>query len=83
MRNLSERAQEAKDKKAAIGPDVDLSSFTAETVRHDYVEDLKKLPEKDRLRMIDAGIDANGREYAPRDGVEKGLSQLDVHTAGD
>ncbi|MGE5856140.1 MAG: SufD family Fe-S cluster assembly protein, partial [Syntrophaceae bacterium] len=58
MRNLSERAQEAKDKKAAIGPDVDLSTFTAETVRHDYVHDLKKLPEKDRLRMIQAGIDA-------------------------
>ena len=50
MRNLSERAQEAKDKKAAIGPDVDLSSFTAEPVQHDYVEDLRKIPEADRLR---------------------------------
>ena len=58
MRDLSERAQEAKDKKAAIGPDMDLATFTAEPVRHDYVEDLKKLPEKDRLRMIQAGIDA-------------------------
>ena len=42
MRNLSERAQKAKDKKAAIGPDVDLATFTAEPVRHDYVEDLTR-----------------------------------------
>jgi Fe-S cluster assembly scaffold protein SufB len=57
MRNLTDRAREAKDKKAAIGPDVDLATFTAEPVRHDYVKDLKTLPVVDRERLIQAGID--------------------------
>jgi len=59
MRNLTDKAREAKDKKAAIGPDVDLATFTAEPVRHDYVKDLKTLPVLDRDRLIQAGIDTS------------------------
>jgi len=59
MRNLTEKAREAKDKKAAIGPDVDLATFTAEPVKHDYVKDLKTLPVVDQGRLIQAGIDTS------------------------
>jgi len=59
MRNLTDKARQAKDKKAAIGPDVDLATFTAEPVAHDYVKDLKKLPVLDQNRLIQAGIDTS------------------------
>lgn len=59
MRNLTDKAREAKDKKAAIGPDVDLAAFTAEPVKHDYVKDLKMLPVVDQNRLIQAGIDTS------------------------
>jgi len=64
MRNLTDKAREAKDKKAAIGPDVDLATFTAEPVKHDYVKDLKTLPVVDRDRLIQAGIDASENSRA-------------------
>ncbi len=59
MRDLNEKAAGAKEKKAALGPDIDLASFTAEPVSHDYVEDLNKLPDEDRKRMIQAGVDSS------------------------
>ena len=59
MPDLKEKAREAKDKKAAIGPDVDLASFTAEPVAHEYVKDLKTLPVIDRNRLVQAGIDTS------------------------
>ncbi len=58
MRDLNEKAEAAKEKKAAIGPDIDLSTFTAEPVAHGYMEDLTKLEDEDRKRMIQAGVDA-------------------------
>jgi hypothetical protein len=56
---MDEKAKQAKEKKAAIGPDIDLSSFTADMTDHTYLPDLTKLPEADRLRIIQAGVDAS------------------------
>ena len=53
-----EKAAQAKDKKAAIGPDIDLSSFTADPIEHAYLNDLAKLPAIDQQRIIQAGVDA-------------------------
>jgi uncharacterized protein len=64
MPDLNERALQAKDKKAAIGPDVDLSTFTAAPVKHDYVSDLKTLPMIDKERFIQAGVDAEEKGRA-------------------
>ena len=58
MRGLEEKAKTAKEKKAALGPDIDLSTFTAEPVKHDALTDLAKLPDEDKLQMIKAGIDS-------------------------
>jgi Fe-S cluster assembly scaffold protein SufB len=55
---IDEKAAQAKDKKAAIGPDIDLSSFTADPVEHAYLNDLTKLPAIDQQRIIQAGVDA-------------------------
>lgn len=58
MRELDEKALQAKEKKAALGPDMDLSTFTAEPVPHPYMDDLKNLPMADQKRMLEAGVDA-------------------------
>ena len=58
MRGLEEKAKTAKEKKAALGPDIDLSTFTAEPVKHDALTDLAKLPDEDKLQMIKPGIDS-------------------------
>ncbi len=65
MRDIDEKARKARDKKAALGPDVDLSAFTADPVKHPVLESLGQLSEEDRRQMIKAGIDA---EEAGRSG---------------
>jgi len=58
MHDLNERATQAKDKKAALGPDIDLGTFTDEPVSHSYIEDLSKLQEEDKQQILQAGVDA-------------------------
>ncbi len=62
MRNLEEKARQAKEKKAALGLDIDLDAFQSDPVPHDYLEDLGALSEADKQQMILAGIDAMERE---------------------
>jgi Fe-S cluster assembly scaffold protein SufB len=57
MRGLDEKALEAKEKKAGLGQDIDLSAYESESVPHDYVEDIGTLSEADKKRMILAGVD--------------------------
>ncbi|MBM4270699.1 MAG: SufD family Fe-S cluster assembly protein [Deltaproteobacteria bacterium] len=92
MRDLNEKATQAKDKKAVLGPDIDLDAFTADPVAHSYVEDLTKLPEKDRKRILQSGVDASeeGRSgtYFQKDTAivhadshQKGLEVLPIKQA--
>ncbi len=62
MRDLEEKALQAKDKKAKLGVDIDLDAYTSETVKHEYLDDLGRLSESDRERMILAGVDAEERD---------------------
>jgi len=62
MRDLDEKARQAKEKKASLGADIDLDAYQTEAVAHDYVEDLGTLPEADKNRMILAGVDAEERD---------------------
>ncbi|NVL90404.1 MAG: SufD family Fe-S cluster assembly protein [Desulfobacterales bacterium] len=62
MRDLDEKALQAKEKKAAIGPDIDLDSYRSEPVPHDYLEDIGALSEADKKQMILAGVDAKEME---------------------
>jgi Fe-S cluster assembly scaffold protein SufB len=61
MRDLDAKAVQAKDKKAAFGQDIDLDSFQAEHVGHNYIEDLRTLPDSDKDRMLLAGVDLDGK----------------------
>ena len=59
MRDLEKKAREAKGKKAALGPDVDLDSFDVQTTAHERVRDLTQVGEQDRIRMLQAGVDVS------------------------
>lgn len=59
MRDLDEKAVQAIEKKAALGPDIDLDAFDVAPVPHGYVEDLAALPSQDQQRMILAGVDTS------------------------
>lgn len=61
MRDLDERAVQAKEKKASFGQDIDLESFHPKHVPHNYIQDLRTLPEADKGRMLQAGLDVNGQ----------------------
>ena len=43
---LRRRAQQALNKKASLGEEIDLDKFVAEGKEHPYLEKLEELPEK-------------------------------------
>lgn len=61
---LREAALAAVDKKAAIGPDIDLNEFDDAPVPHSYLqdEDLCAVPEVDQERLIMAGLDVTKKD---------------------
>jgi len=62
MREIDRRATDARDKKAKIGSDIDLDSYTVESPVHEQVEDLNMLPEGDKELLISAGVDTSEKE---------------------
>lgn len=79
MRDIDEKALKAKEKKAALGPDVDLTTFTAEPVDHPYMQDLTKMPEEDRLRLIQTGVDVK-EEIRSGTYIQKDTAVLHAHS---
>ncbi len=63
-RQLKEKAEKARGKKAAIGPDIDLDEFDDAPVPHAYLadEDMCALPESDQKRLIMAGMDVTQKD---------------------
>jgi len=61
---LKEKAEKARDKKAAIGPDIDLKEYTVAPVPHAYMadEDLCKMPETEQHLLSMTGIDVTKKD---------------------
>ena len=61
---LKERAAKVRDKKAALGPDIDLEEFDKAQVPHQYLvdEELCALPEEEQQRLVMAGLDLTKKE---------------------
>ena len=61
---LKEKAEKARDKKAAIGPDINLDEFDDAPVQHAYLadEDMCALPESDQKRLIMGGMDVTQKD---------------------
>jgi hypothetical protein len=64
--DLKRRAEKAAAKKAALGPDVDLSHFDDSFVAHSYMadEELCDLPQEEQKRLIMAGLDVTEKQRA-------------------
>ncbi len=59
--NLTERAKLAIDKKAPFGEDIDLTKYLKPSNKHDYVEDLEKLSDEEKERLIAVGVDTKAK----------------------
>ena len=61
---LKEKAKKAKDKKGAIGPDINLDEFDQAPVPHSYLAegDLCDLPQEEQKRLIMSGLDVTEKE---------------------
>ena len=79
MRDLDQRAQQAKDKRAGLGPDIDLGTFESDPVSHSYLPDLQALSQQDKKRMILAGIDAS-EEARSGSFIQKDSAVIHAHS---
>lgn len=61
---LIEKASKALDKKAAIGPDINLDEFDKAPVLHKYLDEaeLQNLPQEEKHQLLMAGVDVSGLE---------------------
>lgn len=55
-KTYQDRAKVAKDKKAALGEDIDLGKFTGVAEEHSYTKDPSSLSDQDKAAMLQAGI---------------------------
>ncbi|MGZ4914818.1 MAG: SufD family Fe-S cluster assembly protein, partial [Halobacteriota archaeon] len=55
---LTERAEKARGKKAAYGPDIPLESYTSRAPAHEKVQTLKMLPSNYQKESLGVGVDA-------------------------
>ena len=59
---LTERAEKAREKKAAYGPDIPLESYTSKAPTHEKVQTLKMLPTNYQNQSLGVGVDASEDE---------------------
>ena len=58
--SLTGRARRAREKKALLGPDIDLSKYASQTEKHPPME-LASLPTREQELLALAGIDVTGK----------------------
>jgi len=59
---LTARAEKAREKKAAYGPDIPLESYTSKAPAHEKVQTLKMLPTNYQNQSLGVGVDASEDE---------------------
>ena len=65
VRNAIQKAEKAKNKKAAIGSDIDLESFTKESKEeHDTIERIEDVSKKVKKTLLQVGVDSSENERA-------------------
>lgn len=58
---LKKRAEKAKNKKAALGEDIDIEQFEQEEDwEHEKIESLEELPEKQKKTLLNVGVEPTG-----------------------
>ncbi|MCL2156788.1 MAG: SufD family Fe-S cluster assembly protein [Methanobrevibacter sp.] len=65
VQNALQKAEKAKNKKAAIGSDIDMSNFTKESKEeHGTVENIEDVPKKVKKTLLQVGVDSAENERA-------------------
>jgi Fe-S cluster assembly scaffold protein SufB len=59
---LRRKAQQALNKKASLGEEIDLDQFSAGGKEHPYLNKLEELAEEDKEDMLIAGVDTSEKE---------------------
>ena len=84
VEEFKEKAIKAKDKKAAIGPDINLDQFDPAPVPHEYMadEELCRIPQEEQQRLIMSGLDVTKKD---RGGTffQKDTSVIHCHSQQD
>jgi Fe-S cluster assembly scaffold protein SufB len=82
IEELKERAAKAIEKKAGLGPDINLKEFDDSFVVHSYLadEDLCELPQEEQKRLIMAGLDVTQKARAGTF-FQKDTSVIHCHSA--
>ncbi|MEA4956296.1 MAG: SufD family Fe-S cluster assembly protein [Methanobrevibacter sp.] len=65
VRNVLQKAEKAKDKKATIGSDIDMDEFTKEDKEeHENVDSIQDVPKKVKETLLKVGVDTSENERA-------------------
>ena len=70
-------ALNAREKRSALGPDIDLEQYTGEVESHDYQNDPSQLPSVDKENMLSAGVMLD--DLSQRSGTFVQQDQSPVH----
>jgi len=61
---MNQKAEEAANKHAALGKDIDLTQYTESSEDHQYVEQLSSMDQTDAKRFLDVGISTQNESPA-------------------
>jgi len=75
---LNQKAIQAKDKKAALGKDLDLNQYIDQSTDHTYLDQLSEIDQQDGKRFLDVGIDTNND--SPAIFIQKDHSVVHCHS---
>lgn len=64
MREIKERAQRSLQKKAPLGPDLDLEAFSREGGAWEYDPDYQQFAPEERRHLLKAGVELTDQEHA-------------------
>jgi hypothetical protein len=75
---LNQKAEQAVEKKAALGKDINLNQFVHSSDEHQYLDQLSQVESTDANRFLDVGIDTNNE--SPATFIQKDHSVIHCHS---
>jgi len=76
---LNKKAQDAKDKQAVLGKDIDLNQYTDQASVHQYLNQLSEIDQQDEKRLLDVGVDTHNSN-SPATFIQKDHSVIHCHS---
>ncbi len=76
---LKELAKKASDKKAALGEDIDISTYESEADEHDYQKDPSRISPEQKQQMVNVGVTLD--DLGQRGGTFLQVDQSVIHSS--